>query len=509
MRGPIVISFLGVLSLVDAGAGAQTPRRIETAQALQQIVSRVDPVVPKEAAAKKIGGIVIADVIVDRTGRVASVTIVDGHMLLRRAAEAALRQWTFKPFASPVQVILEVRFPDPIKDEQDRISKEYWTASRQCRGLVDEGDATAERVCADALQKSERLPADRVLERSHSASDYATSLMAAGKTSEAIAQFRKALETRTPRVGGPDADSADLLQLIALLHHRLGEWAEAETAFGQAIAQYSGAIERTSSMAEVYVPRMKIALVRYASLKRATGEAEAAAALEARAAALEVTRPAAVPHVSVPRTSRTVDGVLITEPADLKLTADDVGQVRALLKGKRYFRLDAYGDVHVGGGGRKEADWAVDAFLAPEIDTRLLRRGKSAWLVSEPNSQKSARRWIARGTREYMQVALPGGNAADEPSFFIQGAPNMPIPANEIFASAVQFVRDIAVAAPNRRLMADVQPWPIEVIIAGADGSMSITLREPAGAGMQQVELQPKDGRWKITEVFGVAPSAR
>jgi hypothetical protein len=60
------LAIVPVLLVFGISVGAQAPHRIETAQALAQIVKKVDPVVPAEAAAKKIGGVVIADVIIDR-----------------------------------------------------------------------------------------------------------------------------------------------------------------------------------------------------------------------------------------------------------------------------------------------------------------------------------------------------------------------------------------------------------------------------------------------------------
>ena len=499
-----------VLLVFAVSVGAQSPHRIETPEALAQIVKKVDPVAPSEAAAKKIGGVVIADVIIDRAGAVSSITILDGTPILRPAAEAALRQWRFKPFQvggrpSAVQVILEVEFPDPLKDERDRIYQAHRAADLECQRQLEADPAGAQRACADALEKTNALPADRVLERSHAAGNYAFSLMAVGRLRDAIPQFRKALEIRTPHVGGPDADSADLLQVIGSLHHRLSEWTEAEGAFSRSIAEYSGALERVPSMRELYLPRMKTALLRYASLKRATGDLAGANTLEARAAALVSApdTPAAGDKPNWPLSSRHVGGIIITEPPNARLTDDDLAQIHAVLRptGKRVARLQVSGEVRLGGSGRTEPDWGVDAVFEPEIATRALRRGTTAWVVSAPGTVR--REWSARGTRDYMQVARPGGDAAEEAPFFIQGPPNLPMPKNDEFVSAVQFARDRAVTAPTDRLLSDVQPWPIEWIIGAADGQMTLHLRDPATGSMQTISLKRQEGRWTLGELSG------
>lgn len=451
---------------------------------------------------------VIADVIIDRVGVVTSVTILDGAPILRAAA---LRQWRFKPFQvgerpSSVQVILEVKFPDPVKDEQDRIYQAYRSADLECQRQLETDPASAHRACADAVERTNALPADRVLERSHAVGNYAVSLMSAGRIREAIPQFRKALEIRTPRVGGPDADSADLLQIIGSLHQRLSEWAEAEGAFSRSITEYSGALERAPSMRELYLPRMKTALLRYASLKRALGDVAGAEAFEACAAVLVSApdAPAAGAKRSWPRSSRTVSGVIIVKPPNAQLTADDLTQIHALLRpqGKRVLRLDVRGDIRIGGSNRTEPDWGADAFLEPDVATRAIRRGLSASIHSVPG--KAGRVWSRKGSRDYMQLARPGGDAADEEPFFIQGPPNLPMPKDEEFASAVQFVRDRAVADASDRLLSDVQPWPVEWIIGVADGQMRLHQRDPATGQYAVSDVEAPGGTVDAGGPFGL-----
>jgi TonB family protein len=94
----LTASTFALTIAIGGFATAQAPRRVDTPTALAQIVKKVDPVVPPEAAKANVGGVVIADVVIGPAGTVSSVSILSGHMLLHAAAERAMRQWTFKPF---------------------------------------------------------------------------------------------------------------------------------------------------------------------------------------------------------------------------------------------------------------------------------------------------------------------------------------------------------------------------------------------------------------------------
>jgi TonB family protein len=61
------------------------------------LVSRVDPVYPLEARAKKIEGVVVLRIHIDKDGRVKKAEVVSGDPLLSQAALEAVRQWRYKP----------------------------------------------------------------------------------------------------------------------------------------------------------------------------------------------------------------------------------------------------------------------------------------------------------------------------------------------------------------------------------------------------------------------------
>jgi protein TonB len=92
------VSFTVVLNfrLEDDGQ-AQKPLQLSSKEA-PKVIKKVEPKYPKEAIKKGLGGKVVLEPVVDETGNVISVDVVDGIPGLNEAAAAALKQWKFKPF---------------------------------------------------------------------------------------------------------------------------------------------------------------------------------------------------------------------------------------------------------------------------------------------------------------------------------------------------------------------------------------------------------------------------
>ena len=75
---------------------------------LSKLVRRVEPVYPEIAIRAGIQGIVIIQVVVDETGRVAEVRVVSGHPILAAAARTAVEQWAYSPTSvdgRPISII--------------------------------------------------------------------------------------------------------------------------------------------------------------------------------------------------------------------------------------------------------------------------------------------------------------------------------------------------------------------------------------------------------------------
>ena len=61
------------------------------------LISRIDPVYPTAAKAKKIEGVVVLRTRIDKDGRVKKAEVLSGDPLLTQAALDAVRQWRYKP----------------------------------------------------------------------------------------------------------------------------------------------------------------------------------------------------------------------------------------------------------------------------------------------------------------------------------------------------------------------------------------------------------------------------
>jgi TonB family protein len=89
------------------------PQRIRIGGGIQEskLVNRVPPAYPPPAAQIRLSGAVHLDVIIDKEGRVANITVRGGHPLLVPAALEAVRQWVYQPTllnGIPVEVVTQV-----------------------------------------------------------------------------------------------------------------------------------------------------------------------------------------------------------------------------------------------------------------------------------------------------------------------------------------------------------------------------------------------------------------
>jgi TonB family protein len=92
----------------DVGSSGPLP-----ASSDDNVLHRVEPVYPEEARAQGIEGAVVADVFIDREGKVVDVKTVSGAPVLAQAVSDAVKQWVFKPRgeAMETRVTLNFRLP--------------------------------------------------------------------------------------------------------------------------------------------------------------------------------------------------------------------------------------------------------------------------------------------------------------------------------------------------------------------------------------------------------------
>ncbi len=93
------IGSVTILALVAAGlVCGQEIKKVSQAEALKNVVARVQPDYPPAAKQLRIQDTVALDILIGETGAVDNVEIVSGNPLLTRPAADALRKWKFKPF---------------------------------------------------------------------------------------------------------------------------------------------------------------------------------------------------------------------------------------------------------------------------------------------------------------------------------------------------------------------------------------------------------------------------
>jgi protein TonB len=84
----------------------------------KRLLYHVPPVIPKGATARELEGTVILKTMVDDTGKVESVHLVEGNPALADAAIQAVKQWRYRPYVRdgkslPFQTVVLVDFQRP------------------------------------------------------------------------------------------------------------------------------------------------------------------------------------------------------------------------------------------------------------------------------------------------------------------------------------------------------------------------------------------------------------
>lgn len=87
-------STIPTIDARKTGTGASA---LEVGSLTDRATSKVVPVYPQVAKSAGVSGLVRIKVIVDESGSVVSIVWTEGPMLLRQAAQDALRQWKFQP----------------------------------------------------------------------------------------------------------------------------------------------------------------------------------------------------------------------------------------------------------------------------------------------------------------------------------------------------------------------------------------------------------------------------
>src|SRR5882762_931335 len=165
----VLILMASIASAVDS------PKRIEHKAADQNLLNKVEPTIPSLAKTLQIGGSVALEITISPEGKVSSVTVLSGHPMLAPAFVGAVKKWEYKPFIQDghaIAVVTKVEWSVPSASRtntEQKALKDYYPAFQTCYQMVHDGkNSDAEKKCSEAVALSDKLPANRLIERSSS-----------------------------------------------------------------------------------------------------------------------------------------------------------------------------------------------------------------------------------------------------------------------------------------------------------------------------------------------------
>jgi TonB family protein len=285
----LVVLFLFALT---ASPQTGTPKAVSTADATSHVIHRVEPTTPPIAALTKIGGAVKLHIVISPVGLVSSVTFVSGHPLLTKAAVDAVKQWKFKPFLDGETLVtvatdVEVDFPGGMSESESVVRSNYFRVEEECRKLTKDAKfAEAELKCREAVEISNNLPKEVVLERSDALSMLANVIFSQRRFADAIPLYEQSLALDKGYRESDDADLASDYANLGRAYAVTGRLSEADELYSTAVATFRAAIKNLPSMSKNYTRRLKRTLNEYAQIKDAEGQAEAASTLRQQASEL-------------------------------------------------------------------------------------------------------------------------------------------------------------------------------------------------------------------------------
>ncbi len=285
----IVLLFLSHFCLLlqpPSTVSQDEPLAVPQEVANQNLINKVEPVVPPLAKLAGVGGKVVADITISPEGNVESVKFVSGHPILVQSAIDAIKQWKYRPFLKDSQPTaaktrVEVSFASAMSEHERLARQEYFPVLRKCMELVNAGNySQGEKTCSEAVRLSEKLPPDVVAERSPARTFLGHSLLLQGRVKEAIRLYSEVLELDEKHRKPNDADLASDYANLGRAYFRSGDLDKADGLYSRAVETFEAAIVNLPSMKENYTRRLKNTLKEYARLKRAKGQEGEAEKLE-------------------------------------------------------------------------------------------------------------------------------------------------------------------------------------------------------------------------------------
>jgi len=288
------IESILALTLLLPAFPAQTtsPKTVTPTEADSHVVERTDPTIPPLAKLAKVGGKVKLHIVISPSGDVSSVKAISGHPLLIQSAIETVRRWKYKPFVEDGQPIavetdVELDFPGGMSEPEKAARNHYFQVEKDCRDLLNAGKyADAERKCRKAVDISDELPKDVILERSSARALLANSIYLQRRFQEAIPLYEQALALDKGYRKPDDADLASDYANLGRAYAGTGDLAKADALYAAAVSTFEAAIQSLPQMKQNYTVRLKRTLNEFAQVKEAEGQGDAAAQFRTRAAGL-------------------------------------------------------------------------------------------------------------------------------------------------------------------------------------------------------------------------------
>ena len=240
----------------------------------------------------RIGGKVKLHIVISASGSVSLAQAITGNPILVGAAMEAVKKWTYKPFekngrATAVATDVELEFPGGMSEDESAVRNRFFPIENECRLLLNSGKyGDAEKKCREAVEISNHLPKEIILERSIPRSLLAHSIFLQGRTAEALPIYEEALMLDKGFLKSNDADLASDYANMARAYAMSGELGKADGFYATAISTFEAAIQNLPQMKENYTRRLKRTILEYSEVKGAQLQTEAAEQLRKKAASL-------------------------------------------------------------------------------------------------------------------------------------------------------------------------------------------------------------------------------
>ena len=301
-----ITSFLAAPCWGQCDAGPGTDQKtdkgtiaVKQEQAEQNLIKKVAPIYPPLARQVRIQGKVKLQVVISKTGTVASASALGGHALLVQAAIDAVKQWRYEPFVAdgqPVEATTEIEVPfflgisDSNYHAEQKANENYFKRRHECRNLLKaQKYAEAEASCKSAVELAGKLPPERQNERRTANELAGEALLDEKQFAEALSFFKSELAIGEASLKPTDAELGYAYHHVALGYHATGDPQKAQSYYEKAESTLRTAREHMVGdfFKNQYAKAIQSVLRDYILLLQQTGQEDAAAKAQQRADAID------------------------------------------------------------------------------------------------------------------------------------------------------------------------------------------------------------------------------